>query len=327
VLATGRLWNIKTTSSVNCHCCSGPTKKFGRFENKNRLVQRFRCTRCGKTFSEDQPLQGVALPHDKVIQIVKLFAEGVSIRAAPRLTGCHTHSVMNVLNTVGKAVHEFHDKTSRNLEVGPLQIDELWSRVGIMQRRTTPDDAERGDQYTFLALTAREKFIVSYHTGKRDYENTDIFVADLAHRINGRVQITTDGWPAYPDTIRRYMLGRLDLAVCQKKLCGPANGSGSIATIFASSFCGSHNQSQGWRTPTGANFHQLRGARQSQRPAFQQAICAPGNGMVTKAGKPQIGNQPVRRHIQFLQGPLHAWLHASRRHEPGRSRLENRRID
>jgi transposase-like protein/IS1 family transposase len=206
---------------VNCHCCSGPTKRFGRFENKNRTVQRYRCLKCGKTFSDAQPLQGVTISNDKIVQIVRLFTEGVGVRATARLTGCHSHSVLNVLRTVGQKCEEFHDRTMRNLKVQALQIDELWSRVGISQKRTTPADTERGDQYTFLVLTTREKLIVSHHTGKRDYDNTDIFVADVAARISGRGQITTDGWAAYPDTIRGYMLGRLDLAVCQKNFAAP----------------------------------------------------------------------------------------------------------
>ncbi len=206
---------------MNCHCCSGPTKRFGRFQNRNRVVQRYRCTKCGKTFSEDQPLQGVTIARDKVAQIVRLFAEGVGVRATARLTDCHSRSVLNVLRTVGQACDDLHDRTMRNLAVQSLQIDELWSRVGISQKRTTPEDLERGDQYTFLALTARERLIISHHTGKRDYENTDIFVADVSARITGRVQITTDGWAAYPDTIRGYLLSRLDYAVCQKNFQAP----------------------------------------------------------------------------------------------------------
>jgi IS1 family transposase len=62
---------------------------------------------------------------------------------------------------------------------------------------------------------------VSHHTGKRDYENTDTFVADLSSRIVGRVQITSDGWKAYPDTIRHYLLERLDYAVMVKNYDAP----------------------------------------------------------------------------------------------------------
>lgn len=192
-------------------------QRSGRFHNKNRVVQRYCCTKCGKTFSETQPFEGVRIEQSKVAQIVKLLGEGCGIRAISRLTGSHTRTVLSTLETVGETLGTFLDGKVRNIEVASgLQIDELWSKVGIRQARTTPEDQERGDFYTFLGLDARTKLIISHYTGKRDYESTDIFAADLASRITGRVQVTSDGWAAYPDTIRKHLLGRLDYAVMQK---------------------------------------------------------------------------------------------------------------
>jgi IS1 family transposase len=88
--------------------------------------------------------------------------------------------------------------------------------VGVRQSRTTEWDTERGDFYTFLALDRRTKLIISHLTGKRDYSNTNDFVADLAERVDGVVQITCDGWSPYVPTIRAHLLGRLNLAVMQK---------------------------------------------------------------------------------------------------------------
>jgi len=184
-------------------------------------VQRYGCCGCGRTFSQSQPLEDLRIPDSQAIQIIHLLTEGVGIRAAARLARCDPHTVLGVLETFGEKCAAFLDHRLRDLTVGPLQIDELWSKVGVRQSRTTADDQERGDFYTFLALDARTKLIVSHHTGKRDYENTDTFVADLASRIVGRVQITTDGWNAYPDTIRHYLLDRLDYAVMQKNYDAP----------------------------------------------------------------------------------------------------------
>ncbi len=50
---------------VNCHCCQGEVKKFGSFQNKNLTVQRYRCTRCAKTFGESQPLDGVRVDFEQ----------------------------------------------------------------------------------------------------------------------------------------------------------------------------------------------------------------------------------------------------------------------
>ncbi|HEX4120967.1 MAG TPA: IS1 family transposase [Verrucomicrobiae bacterium] len=206
---------------LNCHCCNGEVKRFGTFRNKNRMVQRFRCVRCGKTFSESQPLDDVRLEHQKVVQIVKLLCEGVGVRATGRLAGCDAHTVLGVLSVIGDKCADFLDRNIRNLDTTSIQIDELWARVGVRQNRTTPDDKERGDFYTFLAVEARNKLIISHYTGKRDGESTDIFVKDLASRITGRVQITSDAFTAYPAIIRQYLLERLDYALMVKKFATP----------------------------------------------------------------------------------------------------------
>ncbi len=50
---------------------------------------------------------------------------------------------------------------------------------------------------------------------------TDVFVKDLAARIVGRIQITSDAFRAYPAIIRQYLLERLDYAVMVKKFDTP----------------------------------------------------------------------------------------------------------
>jgi transposase-like protein/IS1 family transposase len=208
---------------MTCICCNGETKKRGSFRNRNQIVQRYQCLRCGKSFSEKQPLNGLRIDHDKVVQIVKLLCEGMGVRACARLTGCQHKTVLAVLNAVGEKCEQLHDRLVRNVQTGSLQIDELWSHVGISQKRTTEADIERGDQYTYLAITAREKFIVSFLTGKRNYQNTDTFVADAAKRITGRIQVTSDSFRPYTAIVRKHLLDRLDFATMQKIYAAPVD--------------------------------------------------------------------------------------------------------
>lgn len=63
-------------------------------------------------------------------------------------------------------------------------------------------------------MEARNKLIISHYTGKRDAESTDIFVEDLASRITGRVQITSDAFSAYPSIIREHLLVSLSMCRC-----------------------------------------------------------------------------------------------------------------
>jgi hypothetical protein len=97
-----------------------------------------------------------------------------------------------VSETIGQKCEQLHDRLVRHITTGSLQLDELWTRVACSQKLANlrGDDFKRGNQYTFLAVAGREKFIISYHTGKRNLENTDIFIEDIAKRIDGRIRIT-----------------------------------------------------------------------------------------------------------------------------------------
>jgi transposase-like protein len=236
---------------TTCLCCNGEAKHFANFRNKNRVVRRFRCLRCGKTFSEKQPLDDLRIDHDKVVQIVKLLTEGLGIRACARFVNCDPHTVLNVLETIGQKCEQLHDRLVRHVTTGSLQIDELWTRVGCSQKLATiqGDDFERGDQYTFLAVTAREKFIVSYHTGKRDLENTDIFVEDIAKRVDGRIQITTDSFRPYLQIVRKHLLERLDFATMQKLFDTPFDARAEAARRYSPAQCtgiAQNNQQRFW---------------------------------------------------------------------------------
>ena len=186
-------------------------------------MQRFRCLKCGKTFNEQRRFIGLCLDEAKIVQIVRCLSEGCGVRATARLTGCAHTTVLEVVRVIGEKCERLHDAIVRNVKTESIQLDELWARVGIRQARTTERDTERGDFFTFLAIDRRTKLVISHLTGKRDYTNTNDFVADLAERVPGVVQITCDGWKAYPDTIRAHLLGRLNLAVMQK-IYGSVNG-------------------------------------------------------------------------------------------------------
>ena len=179
-------------------------------------MQRFQCVRCAKTFSEPHPLDGLRLDESKIVQIVRCLTEGCGVRATARLCGCDKNTVLEVVRVIGEKCERFHDEIVRNVKTESIQLDELWARVGIRQSRTTERDTERGDFYTFLGIDRRTKLIISHLTGKRDYSNTNDFVADLASRVSGVVQITCDGWQPYVPTIRRICLAVSISPLCKR---------------------------------------------------------------------------------------------------------------
>jgi IS1 family transposase len=85
-----------------------------------------------------------------------------------------------------------------------IELDEAWSFVAKKQRHLKPTDpADFGDQYVFLALAGAGKAIISWRVGKRDGENCRAFLADLRSRVLGAPEISSDGFPAYPDAVEQ----------------------------------------------------------------------------------------------------------------------------
>jgi len=171
--------------------------KFGRFKNKSRIVQRYRCGRCNRTFSDEQPLDGLRIEPEKVVQIVSLLCEGMGIRATAHLVDCHRDTVLSVLETAGRKCAALLDYKVRYVRAKFVQTDEIHTFVGCKQRHTTKEDIERGDFFTFLSIDRDSKLIINWKTDKRNYEATEDFLQDLKLRMLGRFQLTTDAFNGY----------------------------------------------------------------------------------------------------------------------------------
>ena len=142
------------------------------------------------------------LPREKQIQVISALVEGCSIRATERMTDVHRDTIMRLGVRIGEGCEALHDASMRGLQVPRIELDEIWAYVGKKQRRTTPEDvAEKGNQYSFLAMDATGKAIISYRTGKRDAEMTHSFICDLRERVINAPEISSDGFDPYPNAI------------------------------------------------------------------------------------------------------------------------------
>ncbi len=144
------------------------------------------------------------LSREQQTRIVGALVEGCSIRSVERLTNVHRDSIMRLGVRVGEGCARLHDTMMRDLECSTLEMDEAWSYVAKKNKRVQPDDpAEFGDSYTWIALDANRKAIVSYRVGKRSAADARAFVADVRKRVVTRPQITSDGYSPYIDAIDR----------------------------------------------------------------------------------------------------------------------------
>ncbi|MFZ3351696.1 MAG: transposase [Xanthobacteraceae bacterium] len=141
----------------------------------------------------------------KQIKIISTLTEGLGIRATARITGVNRETVGKLALQVGRGCAELHDRLLFGIRVNRIECDELRAYVGHKRNPQSGKPSfnpEKGDQYTYIALGASSRAIITYRTGKRDSEMTDQFIQDLRGRVIGTPEITTDGWHPYKSSIR-----------------------------------------------------------------------------------------------------------------------------
>jgi len=156
-------------------------------------------------------------------KILHLLCEGMSIRAITRLTGASKNTVAKLLVDAGKACSDYHDANVRGVKASRIQVDEIWSftyakQKNVAMAKDAPEGA--GDTWTWTAIDADSKMIVSYLVGGRDAEYAMWFMDDLRSRLANRVQITSDGHNAYLEAVEGAFGGDVDYAQLVK-LYGP----------------------------------------------------------------------------------------------------------
>ena len=158
-------------------------------------------------------------------KILHLLVEGQSIRAITRLTGVSKNTVTKLLANAGRAFAEYQDRTLRNLSCKRLQVDEIWSFVYSKQSQVAGAKAapkNAGDVWTWTAIDADSKLLVSWLVGGRDTEYAMHFLHDLKSRLNNRVQLTSDGFRPYVVAVDSTFGDDVDYAMLVK-LYGPTS--------------------------------------------------------------------------------------------------------
>jgi IS1 family transposase len=129
-----------------------------------------------------------------------MLVEGNSMRAVSRMADCSINTVTKLLEEVGLACAEYQYKTLRDLPCKRIQCDEIWSFCHSKEKNVPAEHKGElgfGDVYTWTALCADTKLVPSFMVGKRDAEYGKAFMQDLASRLKGRIQLTTDGHTVY----------------------------------------------------------------------------------------------------------------------------------
>lgn len=126
------------------------------------------------------------LPLAKCIQILAMLVEGSSMRSISRIVGVSINSVTKLLVEAGEACMEHHDATVRDVKAKRVQCDEIWSFCSSKQKNVEAakrKDLAYGDLWTWTAIDADSKLIVSYMVGGRHSEYAMGLIDDLRQRL------------------------------------------------------------------------------------------------------------------------------------------------
>jgi IS1 family transposase len=137
------------------------------------------------------------LSRDQQTAVVRALVEGNSLRSISRMTGVARATISALLRDLGAHCKNHHDRTVRGVAAKRVQADEIWAFCGKKQRRVTAQDVGKGDAWTWAAMDQDAKLVIAYRVGPRSSEMGRAFMLDLADRLAGRVQLSTDGLSWY----------------------------------------------------------------------------------------------------------------------------------
>lgn len=168
------------------------------------------------------------LPLAKRVQILAMLCEGSSMRSISRVADVSINTVTRLLVEAGETCLDMHDDLVRDVHASRIQCDEIWSFCHAKQKivaaaKAAPEGA--GDVWTWTAIDADSKLIVSYFVGDRSGDSAINLMDDLRARLANRVQLTTDGHRAYLEAVAGASGGDVDYAQ-RIKLYGPTYSAG-----------------------------------------------------------------------------------------------------
>jgi len=177
------------------------------------------------------------LTPDRRASVLNALVEGNSIRSTVRMTGVAKNTILRLLADAGEAAADYQDAILRNLSCKRVQCDEIWSFVYGKDKNLNHEmwDASPfrvGSVWTWTCIDSDSKLMVSWLVGSRDERNAAQFVKDIASRLAGKIQMTTDGLKLYVNAVEGAFGGNIDYAMLTK-LYGPSGNDKSSEARYS----------------------------------------------------------------------------------------------
>jgi IS1 family transposase len=145
------------------------------------------------------------------------------------MTGISKPTVLKLLADVGRVCADYHNENVRGIASQRVQVDEIWSFCYAKDKNVPTHLRGQfgfGDIWTWTAIDADTKLVMSYLVGLRDAGYAYEFMHDVADRLVNRVQLTSDGHPPYLKAVADAFGDAVDFATLVKVYGKPLGGRG-----------------------------------------------------------------------------------------------------
>ena len=148
------------------------------------------------------------------------------MRSIERTVGCSINTIDKLLRDSGEVALAYHDEHVHGVKATWVQCDEVWSFVHAKAKNAPKSkragDPTIGDCWTWTAIEAESKLLISYLVGGRDAEFALMLMDDLRGRLANRVQLTTDGHKPYLRAVEEAFGADIDYSMLIKLYGAPA---------------------------------------------------------------------------------------------------------
>ena len=121
--------------------------------------QRWKCCRCAATVTREleRPLGDMRIDMADAVRVLQMLLEGMSIRAAERITGIDRNTICQLVLTAGENVNRFLGQAIKNVPAKFIEMDEIWSFVFCKSRtqERLGHGPDVGDSWTWLSYRRR----------------------------------------------------------------------------------------------------------------------------------------------------------------------------
>ncbi|HTW19760.1 MAG TPA: IS1 family transposase [Mycobacteriales bacterium] len=165
------------------------------------------------------------LSPEKRAQVIGCLVEGMSIRGTVRTTGVAKNTIVKLLVDLGDVCSYAANELLVDVEAKRVQCDEIWSFCYSKQKNVPEDKIGEfgyGDIWTWTAIDADTKLVISYLVGDRSSYSAHRLMEDVSYRVTGRMQLTTDGHNAYLNAVEDTFHGDIDYAQLVKIYDAPS---------------------------------------------------------------------------------------------------------